>query len=424
MIKKIFIVILSLTTLFIVGFVGSVVFGDISISTGGKTIFGYDKVQGGFILNGYKTYLLESEDGPYIFDNGAAYEIVNVVQENEEYLIKSYSKAKDSINTISITVSNTDKDKFRLQLPKSEAFESRAAVTITESKVIAISDIEGNFNGFSSFLLKQDIIDSNFNWIFGNGHLVLVGDFMDRGDQVLECLWLIYSLEQQAKEHRGQVHFILGNHEAMNFYGHLGYLSDKYKAFAQEYSNNSNFEEEHLNIMNDSKFFLGNWLKSKNAIERINNILFVHGGISPELLDSELTMEQINSIARENISKYLYGLSEIENDKDYNANLVMGRKGPLWYRGLLMDYKQHYKKMDDSSYDRIFTQFEVDKLVIGHTVVRDIHLDRNNSLINIDVKHGQEKFSGKTKGILIEEGTIFVVDDKGGKAQITSKLSG
>ena len=89
-----------------------------------------------------------------------------------------------------------------------------------------------------------------------------------------------------------------------------------------------------------------------------------------------------------------------------------------------MDYKQHYKKMDDSSYDRIFTQFEVDKLVIGHTVVRDIHLDRNNSLINIDVKHGQEKFSGKTKGILIEEGTIFVVDDKGGKAQITSKLSG
>jgi Calcineurin-like phosphoesterase. len=418
MTKKIFKIVLILTITFIAGFVLSVRYGSLNISNRGKTIFGFDKVQNKFIINNYKKYLLESEDGPYIFDNGNTFEIVNVVREKEEYLIKSFSKEKDSLNIIPITVNNNNKDKFEVKLSKKEVFNNTSPIIHTNSKIIAISDIEGNFNGFSSFLKKQNVIDSNFNWIFGNGHLVLVGDFMDRGDNVIESLWLIFKLEKQAEQYGGQVHYILGNHEAMNFYGHLGYLSDKYKAFAQEYSKNLNFEKEHLNIMNNSKFILGNWLKSKNVIESINNILFVHGGISPELLEAEFTIEEINSLTRDNISKNLYGLSEKDNQKDKKANLLMGRKGPMWYRGLLIDYKKHYKKMDDSTYSKIFSQFNVNKIVIGHTLVHDIHLHRNNSLINIDVKHGQEKNSGKTKGILIEEGNIFVIDDNGYKEKI------
>ena len=415
--RKLFKILLVLILLFLTGFILSIRYGSLSISNRGKTIFGYDKVQEKFIINGYEKFELNSADGPYIIDEGVNYRIVRIKQEKGKYKLKTENKVKDSLTVVSVQVNNDDKDEFKVNLLKTNIFKNPKSTTNTTSKIIAISDIEGNFNGFSSFLEKQNVIDSNFNWIFENGHLVLVGDFMDRGDNVIECLWLIYKLEKEAEKHGGQVHFILGNHEAMNFYGHLGYLNDKYKAFAQQYSNNLNFEKEHLNIINDPRFILGNWLKSKNVIERINNTLFVHGGISPELLNEELTIEQINKLARNNISKNLYGLSEKENQINRKANLIMGRKGPMWYRGLLIDYKKHYKKMNDNTYTKILNQFDVSKIVIGHTVVPEIHTHRNNSLITIDVKHGKEKYSGKTKGILIEDGSFFIVDDKGNKTK-------
>jgi hypothetical protein len=34
-------------------------------------------------------------------------------------------------------------------------------------------------------------------------------------------------------------------------------------------------------------------------------------------------------------------------------------------------------------------------------------------LIKIDIAHGQEKFSGKPKGLLIENNREFKIDDKG-----------
>jgi len=49
--------------------------------------------------------------------------------------------------------------------------------------------------------------------------LVLVGDCVDRGQEVTQVLWLIYKLEIAAKNKGGSVHFVLGNHEIMNFQG-------------------------------------------------------------------------------------------------------------------------------------------------------------------------------------------------------------
>ena len=58
------------------------------------------------------------------------------------------------------------------------------------SKLIAVSDIEGNFEKFYKLLNANKVIDKNYNWIFGNGHLVIVGDLVDRGDHVTQCQWL------------------------------------------------------------------------------------------------------------------------------------------------------------------------------------------------------------------------------------------
>ncbi len=53
------------------------------------------------------------------------------------------------------------------------------------SRLIAISDIEGNFNALASFLQANKVVDLDLHWSFGTGHLVLVGDFVDRGNNVM-----------------------------------------------------------------------------------------------------------------------------------------------------------------------------------------------------------------------------------------------
>lgn len=49
------------------------------------------------------------------------------------------------------------------------------------SKQLAISDIEGTFSAFRKLLQGNNVIDDNFNWTFGDGHLVLTGDFLIGG---------------------------------------------------------------------------------------------------------------------------------------------------------------------------------------------------------------------------------------------------
>jgi hypothetical protein len=105
------------------------------------------------------------------------------------------------------------------------------------------------------------------------GHLVLVGDFVDRGTMVTEVLWLIYSLESQAEAAGGKVHYILGNHEIMNMNGDHHYVHPRYKAHA---------DSMHISYLKlfSQQSELGRWFATKNVTERIGNVLFAHAGFS------------------------------------------------------------------------------------------------------------------------------------------------
>lgn len=414
--KKIFKFIGIIIILWILVFFLLVRLGKLSITDRPITIFGYDEIENRFIINDYMTFGIDGKDGTYLLDKGDQYEVLTVSKINNKYELKKESIARDSIIKLSIEVQNSDYDIFDVNYYSDKIFEYSSDYK-TESNVIAISDIEGNFNAFSSFLIANKVIDKNFNWIFEDGHLVLVGDFMDRGLNVTQCLWLIYKLECQAELNNGKVHFVIGNHEAMNLQGNLKYVADKYKGLIQKLTNKKNFSEGYKKLYNN-QFVLGKWLKSKNVVQKINKTLYVHGGISPEIMNMKLGLEEINKIARENISENLYGKTE-GNQK---ANLIMGRIGPLWYRGMAKEYKEYYKKMNINEFDEILRFYEVEQIVIGHTVVDDIDLDFNKNLIKIDVKHGKEKHSGNTKGILIEGDSVFKINDKGLKEEIKNAV--
>ena len=82
--------------------------------------------------------------------------------------------------------------------------------------MFVLSDIEGEFAAFKSLMQGNGIMDQNYKWTFGDGHLVICGDLFDRGNRVTEYLWLLYKLEDEAKAQGGYVHVILGNHDIMN----------------------------------------------------------------------------------------------------------------------------------------------------------------------------------------------------------------
>lgn len=376
-------------------------FTDGSINTPENVILGYDEERGRFQIWEKKTFNLNGIDGPYIIDNNL-------------YRITSDNKFESTIirrrDSLFVKVDNDDNDKFSFQLKDSLKLENETYNL--PDKIIVISDIEGNFDAFSSFLLNNKVIDNNYNWIFGNGHLLLNGDFVDRGKNVTQVLWLIYKLENQADKQGGKVHYILGNHEIMNFQGNANYNKKKYKRVAQLISKNDSINVA-TKFMYSDKTELGKWLRSKNVIEKIGNYLFVHAGISPEILKYSVSISDINRIARDNWDKNLY--DEEENNKV--ENFITGKKGIYWYRGLAQDYK-YYEKIKDTELNKVLKYYQADKIIFGHTVVEDITKEFKGKTINIDVKHGEEKNSEKTKGLLIEKGIEYKIDGKGTKTKL------
>ena len=102
-------------------------------------------------------------------------------------------------------------------------------------RVVAIADIHGAYEPMVKVLRAAAVIDENLAWSGDKSHLVIVGDIVDRGPDSRQAMDLLMQLEQQAVIAGGQVHVLIGNHEAMNLMGDLRYVSlPEYEAFAEE----------------------------------------------------------------------------------------------------------------------------------------------------------------------------------------------
>jgi cytochrome oxidase Cu insertion factor (SCO1/SenC/PrrC family) len=279
-------------------------------------------------------------------------------------------------------------------------------------KLFSFSDIEGNLPALKKILQENKIIDGQLNWIFGNGHLVFGGDMFDRGSQVTECLWLIYSLEEKAKAAGGYVHFVLGNHEIMNLQGNTTYAHPKYIENAAKLNTT-------IKKLYGENSELGKWLRSKNIIEKIGDLLFVHGGIGIEFADSvKLNIDEVNQLARKH-----YADESAKNSQDVNTRLIFdGVFGPFWFRQYYDDKDKVYEKVHDTSVkiivhkptpeqmDNILSKYKVSHIITGHTIKADtISTYYANKVINTDTEHAK----GKSEALFIEGTKFYRVNDKG-----------
>jgi hypothetical protein len=336
----------------------------------------------------------EQYDGPYVQYKGDQVFANYILESNGTKIVKTDSIALQQKDSLSLHVM-TDMPGKSFEVKLKKKFENEKSVFPKVNNMVVLSDIEGNFGAFRKLLQVNKVIDEDFNWTFGNGNLVLVGDFFDRGLQVTEVLWLIYSLEEKAKAAGGYVHFILGNHEIMNLSGDLRYLPKKYLEDA-------NLLHENYVSLYDNNSELGRWLRTKNIVEKIGNILFTHGGISGEITRMDMAVPEINKLARPYYADTNYKYNDPRSDT------IFGDFGPFWYRGYYMNYNHGTSLQIDST----LSSFHVHHIVTGHTIVADtISVWYNGKLLNTDVHHA----AGKSEALVIENDRFYRVDQEGKK---------
>jgi len=215
---------------------------------------------------------------------------------------------------------------------------------------------------------------------------LIVGDIFDRGPKVTELLWFVYELEKQALKSGGKVHFTLGNHEFMVMQNDLRYLNRKYRITQQ-------ILKIPYNELYGNKTLLGRWLRSKATILRINDYLFVHGGISKEFIETGFNLEESNQILRQSLHD---DINTVKLDSIYYKYNTSG--GPIWYRGYFTD------SLKNRQIKKLLRKLDVEHIVVGHTSQTKIESLFSNKIFAVDTSI---KLGNSGEILLIENGAFY-----------------
>jgi hypothetical protein len=307
---------------------------------------------------------------------------------------------------------------FLLLLVRPGAAQSGEDAWTGVERVVAVGDVHGDYDQFVAVLRSAGLIDEGATWIGGKTHLVQTGDVLDRGDDSRKAMDLLMRLEEEAAKAGGAVHALIGNHEAMNVYGDLRYVwPGEYAAFRDADSEKARDElykveqkafpdrkqwdaERPLGFAEHRRAFgpegkYGKWIRGHNAVIRIDDTLFLHGGISPKFAD--WTIRRIN----EQIRAELGDFTKIEQ------GILQDESGPLWYRGLA---RENEKALEDHLRKVLFN-YKVERIAIGHTFTEGAitpRFDGKVLLIDIGLSRFFDK-RGRMACLVIEKGKPYAL---------------
>ena len=286
-------------------------------------------------------------------------------------------------------------------------------------RIIALGDLHGDYNNFVLILKGPGLVDSDLHWKGGRTHLVQVGDVMDRGPDARKILDLLKKLETEAEDSGGKVHLLIGNHEESNLTGlafdYPGYMTlEQFLSFLPEnyrrrleikyrksrgdriFKNTDPFlpltgetrkywAKVMTNKAAQKKYFInfnnlyGKKILKHNAIIKINDIIFVHGGVSERL--STWKLQDLNNTVR----KELKIIQKVQIYKEpYDGTkfeIAYNDDGLYWYRDLAEKQDEAFQE----EVTRILANLKAKYMVIGHTTFRD----PLNSLKDITLFNGR-----------------------------------
>lgn len=256
-------------------------------------------------------------------------------------------------------------------------------------RIVAIGDLEGDYEKFADMLRTASLINAQGDWVGGQSHLVQLGDIPDRGPNSRMIMDHLMRLEPQARRAGGRVHALIGNHEAMNVEGDLRYVHPgEYAAFADRNSPRrrtqlynryvsalraappteglptfdagfrAQWEAEHpLGYAEHRQAWgprgrYGRWIATHNAVIRINDTLFLHGGLGPAFLAAQ--RQAMNDAVR---------VALRGRPNAAFADILTNDQGPLWYRGLSLNAED----AERAHLEALLAHHGVRRIVVGHT---------------------------------------------------------
>jgi len=332
-------------------------------------------------------------------------------------------------------------------------------------KVVAFADVHGAYDELTALLRSVDVVDAELHWSGGRTHLVSLGDLLDRGADSRKVMDLLMRLQTEAAEAGGEVHVVLGNHEAMNVLGDLRYVArDEFAAYAPDEdpaeraarkaeflarqsgaATEADFDKAfppgffaHRRMLGpDGKY--GRWLLTLPAAIRINDIVYMHGGPS-RVLDGR-TLDQLDADYTRAVQEYLAaekllqdaGLLYFEDGYgrrpdaaqarldalpagDAKAGLadavarfrradedpLLGPDGPNWYRGAAFCNECAEADVLEPFLARVGAK----RLVIGHTVARDgtVVSRFDGKVVKLDAGMNRAVYGGRPAALISEHG--------------------
>ena len=311
----------------------------------------------------------------------------------------------------------------------------------SRESVVAIADVHNDFDDFVAILRRTGLTDKQNHWTAGKTTFVQTGDLLDRGPKPREVMDLMMALEKEAAQAGGRVVGLLGNHEVMNIMGDLRYVTPvNYASFADgnsEKRQKAAYEEyvkwrgSHASLLAElpqpmelteaewmarhlagfieqreafgPKGEYGAWLRGHDAVAEIDGVIFLHGGIYPDLAKTKLdtmnkrihdevkefdaskqylqneklilpffTMQEVNNVLQAEVIAELK--SRVPPTNERHAKILEFLKhqdwlsvrvdGPLWFRG----YDQWSDEEGASQVSKVLEAYKATHVVVGHTV--------------------------------------------------------
>jgi len=298
------------------------------------------------------------------------------------------------------------------------------------ARVVAVGDVHGDKDALVAALRMANLVDQDERWSGGKAHLVQIGDIPSRGPQSRQAFDLLMRLEKEAASAGGKVHAIIGNHDAGVIHGDLrNVLPEEYGEFRKSDSETKlaaayqmelesrrkagRLPADPAELENIRKFWYethppgfvehrkafgpagpyGSWIRRNNALVRINDTLFVHGGISPKYAKRGRT--ELNETIRR----------ELADPERLLPGVCTDVLSPLWYRELAEGDQQQL-----GAHLQAVLQFhQVKRIVIGHTVTRSAILPRFGGRV-VDIDLGLSRFFGRPPACAVfEQAAAYVL---------------
>ena len=354
-------------------------------------------------------------------------------------------------------------------------------------RVVAIGDVHGAYDELVSVLRESGLISGGLAWTGGSSHLVMLGDLVDRGARSRDVLDLVMRLQREAQLAGGGVHVVLGNHEVMNLVGDLRYTSPaEIDAFADDedpkqrkralkrtvqssVARNGDlrkmrqlFEKRHPpGYFGHRQAFspagvYGRWLLDQQIMVEVDDVVFVHGGLPPMLLD--LDPDEINAVGMGQLRSFvevqqrLYDLEVLGPEMSFAdqiaraqalvqhadargaaseevelahtlfelaEGMVFRRDGPLWYRGTSLNPAAE----EEPLVSRVLAHLGGSSVVVGHTPVHTGRLTTrfDGAVVLADTGMLADHYGGRGAALEIEHGRLAAFYPGEGEASLAAQ---